>query len=94
VTAQDGSPPAELVTFPCHFEYKAFGPGDDDGCFLARVHAAVCSVVPVSRQAMRVRPSSAGRYQCVSVLVTLHNRAQLDAVYAALSKIDDLKYLL
>ena len=84
----------ELVTFPCHFEYKAFGPGDEDDRFFAEVQAAVSSVVPVSRQAMRVRPSSAGRYQCVSVLVTLHNRAQLDAVYTALRKIDGLKYLL
>ncbi len=86
--------PSELVVFPCHFEYKAFGPGDEDGRFFAQVKAAVSSVVPVSRQAMRVRPSSAGRYQCISVLVTLHNRAQLDAVYTALRKIDGLKYLL
>ena len=93
MTSQDHSKP-ELVTFPCHFEYKAFGPGDEDGRFCAQVQQAVSTVVPVSRQAMRVRPSSAGKYQCVSVLVTLRNRAQLEAVYAALRKIDDLKYLL
>lgn len=84
----------ELVTFPCHFEFKAFGPNDDDEAFLGKVRSAVSNVVPVSRQAMKVRPSSAGKYQCVSVVVTLQNRQQLEAVYAAIRTIDDLKYLL
>ena len=59
-----------------------------------QVLAAVSTVVQASRQAMRSRPSSGGKYQCVSVLVTLQNRPQLEAVYAALREIDDLKYLL
>jgi putative lipoic acid-binding regulatory protein len=50
--------------------------------------------VPVARQAMKSRPSSAGKYQCVSVVVSLQNRDQLEAIYAALRMIDDLKYLL
>ena len=84
----------ELLEFPCHFEFKAFGPGDDDEKFLNKVLEAISTVVPVSRQATKSRPSSAGKYQCISALVTLHNRTQLDAVYTALRKIDDLKYLL
>ena len=84
----------ELIEFPCHFEFKAFGPGDADSRFFDQVLAAVSSVVQVSRQAMRTRASSGGKYQCVSVLVTLQNRSQLDAVYAALREIDGLKYLL
>lgn len=87
-------PAPELLDFPCHFEFKAFGPGDKDGLFCRQVQLAVSTVVQVSRQAMRVRSSSGGKYQCVSVLVTLHNRAQLEAVYAALRQIDGLKYLL
>jgi putative lipoic acid-binding regulatory protein len=87
-------PPKELIDFPCHFEFKAFGPGDEDGHFYDQVHSAVAKVVQVSRQAMRIRSSSGGKYQCVTVLVTLQNRAQLEGVYAALRKIDDLKYLL
>lgn len=86
--------PRELLDFPCHFEFKAFGPGDQDGLFCRQVQRAVSTVVQVSRQAMRVRASSGGKYQCVSVLVTLHNRTQLEAVYAALRQIDGLKYLL
>ena len=84
----------ELLEFPCHFEFKAFGPGDDDETFLVKVRDAISTIVPVSRQAMKSRPSSAGRYQCVSVLVTLQNRTQLEAIYTALRTIDDLKYLL
>ena len=84
----------ELMEFPCHFEFKAFGPGGDDSCFDEQVLAAISTVVQASRQAMRTRPSSGGKYQCVSVLVTLQNRPQLEAVYAALRDIEGLKYLL
>ncbi|MDH3454473.1 MAG: DUF493 domain-containing protein [Desulfuromonadales bacterium] len=86
--------PQELIEFPCHFEFKAFGPGGEDSRFGDQVLAAVSTVVQASRQAMRTRPSSGGKYQCVSVLVTLQSRPQLEAVYAALREIDDLKYLL
>lgn len=86
--------PQDLMDFPCHFEFKAFGPGGDDSRFCEQVLAAVSTVIQTSRQAMRTRPSSGGKYQCVSVLVTLQNRFQLEAVYAVLREIDDLKYLL
>ena len=83
-----------LMEFPCHFEFKAFGPGGEDSSFFSQVESAVSNVVQVSRQAMKTRPSSAGKYQCVSVLVTLQSRAQMEEVYAELRKIDGLKYLL
>lgn len=84
----------DLLEFPCHFEFKAFGPGGEDSPFPEQVQKAVSAVVSVPRQAMRARPSSGGKYQCVSVLVTLQNRSQLEAVYAEIRKIDGLKYLL
>lgn len=84
----------DLITFPCHFEFKAFGPNDDDDKFFSSVQNAVSSVVPVARQAMKTRPSSGGKYQCVSVVVPILNRQQLEAIYAAIRTIDDLKYLL
>jgi putative lipoic acid-binding regulatory protein len=92
MTPSDSSP--ELMEFPCHFELKAFGPGGEDSSFFSQVEAAVSNVVQVSQQAMKTRPSSAGKYQCVSVLVTLQSRAQMEEVYAELRKIDGLKYLL
>ncbi len=87
-------PSPELIEFPCHFEFKAFGPGGDESPFLSQVESAISTVVQVSRQSMKTRPSSGGKYQCVSALVTLQNRTQMEAVYAELRKIDDLKYLL
>jgi putative lipoic acid-binding regulatory protein len=84
----------ELIEFPCHFEFKAFGPGGEDSCFFHQVKSAVSKVVQVSRQAMKTRPSSAGKYQCVTVLVTLQSRTQMEEVYVELRKIDGLKYLL
>ena len=86
---------SELLAFPCHYEFKAFGPADDGHqVFFNAVQRAVSSVVPVSKQAMKSRISSGGTYQCVTALVTLHDRDQLYAVYSALRSIDDLKYLL
>lgn len=84
----------ELVKFPCHFEFKAFGPGGDDSSFHDQVEEAVSSVVQVSREAMKTRPSSTGKYQCVSVLVSLQNRQQMERIYMELRKIEGLKYLL
>lgn len=84
----------DLLDFPCHFEFKAFGPTDETGHFFDQVYSAVSEVIQVSRHSMRTRISSGGKYQCVSVLVTLQHRAQLEKIYAALRKIDDLKYLL
>ncbi len=83
----------ELIEFPCHFEYKVFGPGND-ASFIDSVQSAVSSVVLVSRDAMRQRNSSGGKYQCVSVLVSLQNRRQLDKIYARLRLVDGLKYIL
>jgi len=87
-------PSQALMEFPCHFEFKVFGPGGEDCSFSEQVEAAVGRVVKVSRQAMKSRPSSAGKYQCISVLVTLQNRAQMENIYAELRKIDGVKYLL
>lgn len=90
--AKDSS--QELVEFPCHFEFKAFGPGGADSPFFDQVRDAVSTIVPVSRQAMKSRASSAGKYQCVSVLVSLQNRTQMENIYTELRKVDGLKYLL
>ena len=87
-------PAQDLIEFPCHFEFKAFGPGGKDSRFDDQVLAVISTVVMASRQAMRTRFSSGGKYQCVSVLVTLQNRTQLETIYTALRQIDGLKYLL
>ena len=88
------SPGDQLIEFPCLYEFKVFGVADADGWFAESARAAVSGVVAVSRDAMRSRRSSGGRYQCVSILAQIQNSDQLHRVYAALRTLDGLKYLL
>ena len=83
----------ELLSFPCHYEFKAFGPAAD-ALFADAVRQAVDQIVPVSRDAVRIRLSKGGRYQCVTALVRLENRVQLTDVYANLRQLEGLCYLL
>ena len=84
---------SELLEFPCDYGFKAFGPTDDVN-FVSAVHVAINHVVPVALDAMKSRPSSKGTYQCVTLLARVYNVEQIHAVYAALKRIDNLKYLL
>lgn len=84
--------PDDLIDFPCVFEFKAFG--DAGAAFPERIYQSVASVVEVSREAMRSRQSSGGRYQCVTVMVHLHNSSQLKAVYEVLRQVEGIRYLL
>ena len=85
--------PDELLSFPCHYEFKAFGPVADE-MFADTVRQAVGQVVPVCQDAVRIRFSAGGRYQCVTVLVRLENSVQLSRIYAILRKIEGICYLL
>lgn len=88
-----GDSPA-LLEFPCDYQFKVFGPAADDNDFAGAVHRAANSVMPVSRDALKVRLSSGGRYLCVTLLVRLQNRTQLDAMYRVLRQLPELCYLL
>ena len=86
-------PPEELLSYPCLHEFKAFGPAAD-AAFQEAVLQAVNRVVAVSRDALRTKLSSGGRYQCITVLVRLENSAQLTGIYAILRDVEGLRYLL
>lgn len=85
-------PSEELFEFPCDHMFKVFGPNDD--LFSAAVRSAVSSVIPVSLDAMKVRPSSGGAHQCVTVLVRLNGYPELLSIYSALKQVPRLRYLL
>ncbi len=87
-----GKTPEDLLTYPCDFIFKAFGP--DEETFVSAVRDAVSTVLPVPLDAMKRRASAKGTYVCVSVVVHLHNADQLRRIYAELRKIESLKYLL
>ena len=86
------SPP--LLEFPCDYSYKVFGPAAAEADFSAAVHRAVNRVLHVPLDALKLRLSSGGRYLCVTVLVRLHSRSQLDALYRELRQLPELCYLL
>jgi hypothetical protein len=78
----DGS--ASLVEYPSEFPIKVMG---------ARVDGFVEAIVEVARRfdpaleesRLELRPSSAGNYLSVTLMVTATSREQLDALYQALT---------
>ncbi|HBT83870.1 MAG TPA: hypothetical protein DEB35_10920 [Desulfuromonas sp.] len=86
---------AELMDFPCDHVFKAFGPGTGRGApFAAKVHQAVCEVVVVPDDALKLRESRQSGYVCVSVLVHVVNADQVAGIYSALKKVEGLLFLL
>lgn len=85
---------SQLLEFPCDYQFKAFGPNDEDDAFVLAVREAVSSVVPVSLDAVRTRISGRGTYLCATVIVRLYNVDQIKSIYASLRQIEGLKYLL
>ena len=86
-------PPEDLLSYPCLYEFKAFGPAAD-AAFQDAVLQAVSRIVPVGRDALRIRLSSGDQYQCVTVRVRLETGAQLTGIYAILRNVEGLRYLL
>jgi len=73
-----------LMEFPCEFSVKAMGLADDD--FDALVASIVREQVPeLSEGAVRSRPSKGGKYLSVTVTFQASSKAQLDAIYQALT---------
>lgn len=73
-----------LLEFPCDFPIKAFG--IDSGDFEAVVVELVRAHAPgVTIARVYSRSSRAGRYLSVTVEVRADSRAQLDAIYHALT---------
>lgn len=80
------TPPAtpSLIEFPCHFPIKVMG--KSDSTFLD-------AMVQVVRQfdsgfdpsTIETRSSQTGKYTGLTLLVHVHDRAQLDQVYLALT---------
>ena len=80
--------------YPIEREFKAIGAGGDD--FVRAMVAAVESVLgPVPQGAVRLRPSSGGRYVCVS-LGPLHitGPEQIKRIYAGMKADGRAKFLI
>jgi hypothetical protein len=80
----DQESPDELIEFPCEFPLKVFGYNNDsfEGIVLGLVeeHCPEPTEFKVHRNL-----SSKGKYQSLTITFTAHSRAQLDAIYQALT---------
>lgn len=82
-------PKESLLEFPCDFAVKAMGRQSDT--FDALVASLIRTHVPsLGENAVRVRPSKGGNFIAVTVSFTAESRAQLDAIYQALSDHPDV----
>lgn len=86
--------PNELIEFPSDYLFKAFCAKEAVLSFRLAVKQAVNTVMPCVDDAIKVRESSRGNYSCVTAMVRLENRAQLDAINTEIRKIDNLLFML
>ena len=78
-----------LLEFPCQFAIKAMGKSSDN--FDAIVVEIVRRHVEDIREgAVTSRPSKAGTYISVTVMIEATSRAQLDAIYQGLTDHPDI----
>ncbi|QKT02880.1 DUF493 domain-containing protein [Ectothiorhodospiraceae bacterium 2226] len=81
------------LQFPCRFPIKVMGPTrpgfSEEVCRLVRAQAPDLGDADV-----RCRASSGGRYLSVTVTINAQSRAQLDAIYQALTAWEGSSFVL
>ncbi|MGY6274880.1 YbeD family protein [Methylomonas sp. MgM2] len=78
-----------LLEFPCQFAIKAMGKSSDnfDAIVVGIIRRHVCDI---HEGAVTSRPSKAGKYTAVTVVIEATSRAQLDAIYQGLTDHPDV----
>lgn len=78
-----------LLEFPCDFPIKAMGRGGE--AFPGIVIEIVRRHAPdMDENRIRIRASSKGRYQSVTVTIRAENKSQLDNIYQDLTDHDQV----
>lgn len=83
-TPPDIPPERSLIEYPCHFPIKVMG-GQVDGFLPAMVHIARSFDASFDETTVEQRPSKAGNYLGLTLLVYVTNREQLDELYRTLT---------
>jgi uncharacterized protein len=78
-----------LLEFPCQFPIKAMGKSRDDFDVLV-VEIIRRHVSDIREGAITMRPSKAGTYTSVTVIIEATSREQLDAIYQGLTDSPDV----
>ena len=78
-----------LFEFPCEFPIKAMGE------VAVGVEDVVLSIIQkhvpeVSKSNVRIKPSSGGKYISVTVVIIATSKAQIDAIYMAMTDHPDI----
>jgi len=78
-----------LLEFPCKFPVKAMGLSCDE-LALEKFKAAVLEIINrhvehLAENALKIKPSKTGKYTAITITITAHSKAQLDAIYIDLS---------
>lgn len=81
ITLQEGQ---TLLEFPCEFPIKAMGLACDE-LEIAVIEIVKRHVENLSEGSLKMRPSKTGKYISITVTVTAHSKAQLDAIYMDLT---------
>lgn len=78
-----------LIDFPCRFPIKVMGRTAPafETCIALLVREHAPDLAP---EDVNLRPSQAGNYVSITLTVNATSRAQLDAIYYALSARDDV----
>ena len=81
----------EGLTFPCRYPVKVMAERGARSAVLAVVgrHANFSETEDV-----RLRPSRHGRFEAITVTVSVETRARLEALYADLDRLDPVKMML
>ncbi|WP_231940896.1 YbeD family protein [Acidihalobacter aeolianus] len=83
-TQPPGDDAEALFEFPCSFPIKVFGPSHPE--FRVRVVELIREHAPeVTDEAVRENLSRGGNYLSLTVTIEATDRAQLDAIYRALT---------
>lgn len=89
----ESTPPLEdLVAFPSLFVFRAVGEAQDD--LPGRCQAALADSLGRPAELVETQPSSAGRFIAVRLGATVHQPAEIHAVYAALKAVKGVRLVL
>lgn len=81
----------EYLEFPCPFTFKIMG--------LANVNLtdqilAKLQVIAPGDYAPKVKPSSKGNYEAVSIVATVTSKEHIEQIYTEIGGIEDVRYIL
>ena len=82
-----------LLEFPCQFPIKIMGPATDD--FEAQIRTLVTAQLgELPASVWKIRPSAKGNFVGMTLTFTATSKAQIDALYRAITAHPDVKMCL